>query len=424
LPAPLYFLDANDRQIWLLSADAESKRQITFEQSPIHGFAAAGTTLVYLLEVNAENRTVVLLGPGGRRELFTGPVLRVEMTPDASEIFFSLTTPIEGLATNQENVPSGIYRQLTTGGQPSLLVEDGELEFILDSLSPDGTRLIASALNDSVNTWQLALFDLNQANRFITLDPVICCDATWSADGAQLAIGSTTLNRGDSTRYAGLWLADAYNLRSTAIIESVLRSDPHPDSVGQFKAPYLLEDGSIAVFSALADHSSGINSLYTFDRFSADGTRVETSEETFPMLSALWSPDGRGAVMIRYEPIDAAEPLAVQPLLWLSNDGATQRDLGSSGVVLAWQLQSSGDSAAACANFALLSMPAETERRFDPAVADLQARLLALGYNEVGEAAGFFGEQTRAALAAFQRDNNLKTSGSLDCASWQQLYIG
>jgi hypothetical protein len=258
----------------------------------------------------------------------------------------------------------------------------------------------------------------------VLLDPLYCCDATWSADGSALVVGSATLSINESElRYAGLWLVDTNTGAATAIVEPVQSNDLAPaDAFLQFSAPNLHPDGSISVFNAPGDYPLGSDLLQTLDRFSDSGERLVIGEKAFPLLTALWAPDGRGVVITRYVPGGAAAPLEFQPLLWLADDGATQIELADSGSALAWQLASPGDAADSCATFDPLSFQPEAERRFDSKVADLQARLLARGYSAVGSADGFFGEQTRTALQAFQSDNNLEPTGSLDCPSWQQLY--
>ena len=51
----------------------------------------------------------------------------------------------------------------------------------------------------------------------------------------------------------------------------------------------------------------------------------------------------------------------------------------------------------------------------------LQLRLLMRGYAQVGQADGFYGDQTRAAVLAFQQAGGLPASGDVDCATWAAL---
>ncbi|NJM05692.1 peptidoglycan-binding protein [Candidatus Gracilibacteria bacterium] len=425
LPAPLYFLDARDGQIWLLAADGDSKRQITFERLPIRDFAAAGTTLVYVLEDTA-TKIVVLLGPGGRRELFSGPAAAPRIAPDASEVFYRVDEAVDGLIVGQDSAPTGIYRQGSNGGRPGLLhADEGDRHFSPLVLAPDGTRLLALAIDNNVQIRQLAVIGLGNPTQSTLLDQLLCCDASWSSDSAQIVIGSSAVSTAaGEIIYGGLWVIDAVNGVATTVIEPFVGSEAAPaDAYLQFSAPYLFEDGSIAVFSAPGDYPLGSDLLQTLDRFTAGGERIVAGAEVFPLLSALWAPDGRGGVIVRYVPAGAAAPLEFQPLLWLSDDGARQVELDGSGSALAWRFASPDDNPDDCAAFAPLSFQPEAERRFDSNVADLQARLIARGYTQVGSIDGFFGEQTRAALQAFQNDHNLATSGSLDCASWQKLFL-
>lgn len=55
------------------------------------------------------------------------------------------------------------------------------------------------------------------------------------------------------------------------------------------------------------------------------------------------------------------------------------------------------------------------------AVADVQDRLLALGFGPISDAAGAFGIATRAALEAFQRHRGLRVDGVCGPQTWQTL---
>jgi peptidoglycan hydrolase-like protein with peptidoglycan-binding domain len=68
-----------------------------------------------------------------------------------------------------------------------------------------------------------------------------------------------------------------------------------------------------------------------------------------------------------------------------------------------------------------LAWQAPGTRVASPAVAELQRRLLGLGYSAVGTADGLYGDQTRAAVRAFQQASGLPTGGDVDCATWAAL---
>ncbi len=55
------------------------------------------------------------------------------------------------------------------------------------------------------------------------------------------------------------------------------------------------------------------------------------------------------------------------------------------------------------------------------AVADIQARLLGLGFGPISDAAGEFGLATRAAVEAFQRHRGLRVDGRCGPQTWQTL---
>ncbi|NTU82843.1 MAG: peptidoglycan-binding protein, partial [Chloroflexales bacterium] len=59
-------------------------------------------------------------------------------------------------------------------------------------------------------------------------------------------------------------------------------------------------------------------------------------------------------------------------------------------------------------------------RQFSAAALDVQGRLRPLGI-DAGPVDGFYGDQTRAAVQAFQQSHGLPASGDVDCATWQAM---
>lgn len=57
-----------------------------------------------------------------------------------------------------------------------------------------------------------------------------------------------------------------------------------------------------------------------------------------------------------------------------------------------------------------------------PAVRDIQDRLAALGHDSNGDSRGLFGEQTKGAVMAFQRDKGLDADGIVGPDTWRALY--
>jgi peptidoglycan hydrolase-like protein with peptidoglycan-binding domain len=87
---------------------------------------------------------------------------------------------------------------------------------------------------------------------------------------------------------------------------------------------------------------------------------------------------------------------------------------------MAWVPANGPLEAGDCAAFTALTYQTGAARQEDPAVADLQARLLGLGFDG-GPPDGLYGERTRDGVMAFQEARGLPATGNADCATWQAL---
>lgn len=417
LPAPLYYLA--DGQIWRMERDGVNTRQITFESSAIAEFdlAALNNALVYAVGEGA-SRSIVVLDASGRTELFTGPASQPRIKPDGSAVLYRLDQPVPGLIIGEESTPTGVWLSYRSGGRPSLVQADDPLPPSLDpaqevyayspvSWSPVGAQFMLFGSNIALAGLPGGQLLIKNQDTNTELELFTCCEEeVWSVDGSAITV--TGGGPGPDMRY-GLWRIDPATGSEQDLLES------QDDSLLPLvTAARQLADGAVYAFVELAP-ATDVTFDYPFEptmqRIAADGTLTQLRSERFRLQEALWATDASGAVVADSNPT----------LRWLPSDGSPARELAMFGSNLRWGSATVTPDAAACANFATISWQPPANRRVDAAVTDVQRRLLALGYSEVGADDGLFGDQTKAAVMAFQQANGLPASGDIDCATWQRL---
>ncbi|NTV65725.1 MAG: peptidoglycan-binding protein [Oscillochloris sp.] len=153
-------------------------------------------------------------------------------------------------------------------------------------------------------------------------------------------------------------------------------------------------------------------------RVSTDGTTTPLRSEAVPLGDALWRDDASGVLLAVW---DAAfdESIAGR-LTWIDSAGSAPLSTSVIGSRIAWADTARALYAGDCSLLPSVSWQPPANRAFSSGTADLQARLNVLGLN-AGQADGYFGDQTRSALQAYQRSHNLPSSDTLDCATWQSL---
>jgi putative peptidoglycan binding protein len=420
LPAPVYLLDGG--QIWRMERDGQTRRQLTFESSDILDFAIGATdnALAYVVGESPE-RTIVLLDRSGRTELMRGPVWGPQISPSGEQIAFQLEEPVDGLQIGREKgSDTGVWLIARAGGRPSLLqasepisdagnLVDSALQYYPREWSPDGTQLLMGVYFPVGEGGYLAVKDM--AGGQVTEIPQACCEASWSADGAAVIIAGGTQIQ---DAILGLWRADP---RSGATTELIGPSEQAGSPL--VTAARQLADGSIYAFLTITKDPSfeGKNKV-TPQRVQADGSFAPVRPESYLLAGALWADDASGAIVA-----DAGDNYAdwYGRLSWLPLDGGPAIALAGRGSLMRWGNAAPQPADEACGRFHPIAWDPPAIRNARPEVLDLQRRLLALGYSQVGPADGFYGDQTRAAVLAFQQASSLPASGDVDCATWAAL---
>ncbi len=424
LPGAVYLIEAASGQVVRLEADGVTQTPITFEPEPIRALTVSTAGgIVYLIGLDA-TAVLVSLDGSGRRELATGTISYPRISPDGQQVIYRLDDPQPGLIIGQDAAPSGVYIQASSGMRPSLVRAD-EPAGVYDvttpawayspvDWSPDGSRIALFAYDadgPAIPGGDLVILDPTGATAEVR--SLTCCEAErWSADGRVLTMAGG--GPGPDLRY-GLYQIDAATGAETTILAVDETTTP------LVIAPQQLADGLIYAFVELVSDQY-IDWEYAFTpalaQVSLDGSVTPLRRADLTPYEVIWDARGRGA-LITFDPDFTDIDTYAGQLAWLAVGATEPLRLPISGSTIHWAASAPlavGD----CAAFAPLSFQPPATRNFDPNIRDLQARLTAQGF-AAGPADGFFGEQTRSALEAFQTEMGLPVTGDLDCASWQAL---
>lgn len=426
LPAPVYLLSPSAGQVLRIERDVMNYRQLTFERRPIHELAvpAQGGGFFYIVGDEEGERALVNLSGAGRRDLLSGKLSELAVTPDGRQAFFRLEDPEPGLLVGQDESPSGIWTTWIEGGRPSLVIADVPADGAFDpatpawayapvAVSPDGRALAVFAYDQDgpgIPGGELVIIDLT-GQREPVRGPSCCESPVWHRDGHALYTAGG--GPAPDTRY-GLYRTHA----ATGAETPVLTGDGAAE-VPLATAPFVGADGQLYAFVDLVP-AQELSWQYPFQpalsRISPDGTVTPLAPTIPTPVEVLWAPSASGALVSVF----VEDPERSTPLFWQPADGSPALTLAFDGADMGWVPANGPLEGGDCALFTPLSYQQGGARREDPAVADLQARLLALGFDG-GQPDGLYGEQTRAGVQAFQQARGLPATGDVDCATWQAL---
>jgi hypothetical protein len=342
LPAPLYFISADD-QIWRTEIDGATIVQITdeaqpvtdFDISPVDGSIAYVTgNALYNIDSMGGNRALLVESPGDPEENDEARILRsigsVHWSPDGQKIAFGLGgiqiyDIIAGTPTilkASDPVPD------LTGTAP---FPEGPIRFYYPGpFSPDGALLMAqySFYPEGGGTAVLNLADNSLTD--ITEDGhSACCGQSWSLDSTSIFWAFPY----PGMLAAGMWRADSPSWIATTLI--------HGESEGGWMlpgSPQQLSDSKLYYFFATTDILPDQPPPLTMTRSEPDGVTGVTALRTdsYLMFDALWDPNASGAMIMNQDGADSTSYPFVAPLLWLPTDGGAALALPRQGRLLRW----------------------------------------------------------------------------------------
>lgn len=410
LPAPVYLIQSD--QVMRLAPNGHQLTQITYELQPVRELSVANNgTLVYV----AENDLIALDGAGRRVVIGAQTISRPRISPDGQRVVYRLDDPTSDLLGT--NAPSGIYISELRGGRPRLLQADDPKpvtpdfsnpawRYIPVSWSPDGQRLLLYAvMQPEIGIPGGEVVIIGPGDRVVRA--FSCCEEEiWSVNGDELTVAGG--GPGPDLRF-GLYRIDVEHGTESPVVASSETIIP------LVRAPQRMANGDIYAFIELVPVQA-----YQWDypfrpqmvRVGNDGiiTPIRPERLGEPLL-VLWDPQARGALVQFAEQAN---------LIWVPTDPTLPVvTTVANGVAAAWT-PTADLSIRPCDGFTTISPQPANHRQFDPAVADLQGRLAALGFDP-GPIDGLFGPTTATAVQAFRIAAGLPAGDSIDCVAWQSL---
>jgi hypothetical protein len=359
LPAPIYYLNVDDSQIWRVEQDAVSLTQITFEGSPVIDFDVSPKdgSLVY---ISGDELIYYATMLGGRRQVLmqsgevfeqnkglteiNSAVRRPRWSPDGSLIAYArggIHLHRDPAANPQEGVPESRLVRANDPLPDPVPDEDDVFEFEGPqswywplSWLPDGQRILVRISSYGALGSGMAILNIEDGSlsEMKLADDVPCCFnfMTWGNESGRLlqagrlpVIGST-----------GLWRSDPLTGESTTLI---------PDKAGGqfhlFAFPLELGDrvyGFYASASSAAAQPLPLRPMVMVSVAANGSAEFEQLRDDYWVVGqADWLPDGSGAVIS-----DVAGNPGFGPydgiLRWLSSDGGPAVKLPAAGQQPQW----------------------------------------------------------------------------------------
>lgn len=305
LPAPLYYLNPADGQVWRVEVDGETLTQVSHEAAPVEQYDV--NPVDGSLALLSDNALIVTDALGGDRRVIVDAPSEEEagvhwyLTDRLSDPVWSadgrqLAYGLNGI--NFYDVADGSSRVVLPNDE---MTADGEEVrrpihvYTPEAFSPDGASLLLTVGFYQSGGGSPAVLRLNTAAPLVELQGAgfPCCTFRWSRDSATIFSANDTFGMFQP----GLWRSDA----ASGETEVIMPSETGGDDVRVFNWPHDLGSGEIAVFTGegpRADYEQGRPRPMTIATVDvASGTITGRQDGEWIPGEAAWLADGEGVAL-------------------------------------------------------------------------------------------------------------------------------
>ncbi len=353
LPAPVYYLNSEDGQIWRVEEDGVSNTQMTSEEEPVTDFDVSprdgalvyisGKQLIYYSSALGGRREVLLTGPvefdpDDYLSIATQGISSPIWSPDGSWIVFGeggISLYQDPYTPRQEGVPE-VWTALYSDLLPDPLPTEGEVYdgpqswYWPEIWSPDGEFVLVQGAYYFALGRSRGIVDINEATLTELDEPrgLPCCHVAWGQSSNELLFAGYMPN----ITQTGLWRLDPESDEYTVLVPGEAGGEHH-----MFAFPFETSDGRVQGFYAAEPASP--NPLpprpMVMVSVAGDGSAelVEMRDDYYVVGEADWLADGSGAVITD---IAGERGWAPGPLRWLPADGSPMISLPAEGRFPQW----------------------------------------------------------------------------------------
>lgn len=304
LPAPLYYLNPNDHQVWRVEPDGVTLTQISQEMAPVEQYdvnpisgslVLLSNNSLILTDALGGDRRVIISGrfeeEAGVHWYLTDRITNPVWSEDGQQLAYGLN------GINFYDVASAASRVVLPNDQMPVDEERAQRPILLytpNSFSPDGTFLLLTVAWYQAGGGGPAVLRLNTAAPLVELqgEGFPCCTFRWTQDGSAILSANHTFGMFQP----GLWRSDA----ATGETETLIASDTG-DDVRVFNWPQDLGNGQLAVFYGERPRSTyeqGLPSVMSLSTVDAQaGSITEQRAGEWVPGEATWLPDGSGVAL-------------------------------------------------------------------------------------------------------------------------------